>query len=338
MTRRTPQFVKIFLTFTLGIVLLPSPARAWNDTGHRLVALVAWDALDDSTRTAIVRILKSHERFGADFKDYMPDAIAAGDAITRDRWIFLQAATWPDMAATLRGNQQLKHHHPGWHSISQPLFLDGEDEENLWKTGLPVNVSTKWFTSMPLDEMNAVQALQRARAHLRDPAAPAAEKALMLTWLVHLVGDLHQPTHTTTLFSRSRFADGDRNGASVPTSVRENLHAYWDGILGADSTPTALDARVSEWLNDDELRGNAELAMRILDPSAWVAENVALASGVVYSERLVANLFEAEETPSQVLLPFDVDETYGNAARRVASGRVFEAGIRLATLLKELVR
>jgi hypothetical protein len=336
-TARKPRFWKYFALLALGLVLLPQPAVAWNDTGHRLVALVAWEALDDSTRTALIRILKAHERFGADFKDLMPEAVN-GDTAAKNRWLFLQAAVWPDLAASFKGTLQIKHHHAAWHSVSQPVFLNGDDEAELWKAGLPINVSAKWFPTMPIDEMNALQALHRARALLRDPAAPAIEKALMLTWMVHLVGDLHQPMHTAALFSRTRFPDGDRNGASVPTSVRENLHSYWDGVLGADSAAAALDTRLAEWRTDDELRGNAELATRILDPTAWIAENVALASSVAYSAGLVEGLLQAEADPARVLEPFEVDEDYGNAARRVAEGRIVEAGFRLAAMLRELVR
>jgi hypothetical protein len=337
-TARKAPFLKTFAALALALVLLPQPAFAWNDTGHRLVALVAWEALDESTRTALIRILKAHERFGADFKEMMPMPLDRADTATRNRWIFLQAAVWPDLASTFKPALQLKHHHPAWHSVSQPVFLNGEDEADLWKTGLPVNLGAKWFPSMPLEEMNALQALHRARALLRDPAAPASEKAVMLAWLVHLVGDLHQPMHTVSLFSRTRFPNGDRNGASVPTTVRENLHTYWDGVLGADSTAAALDTRLNEWLTDEELRGNAELATRILDPAAWIGENVALATSVAYTEALVEALIEAEEDPLGVLAPFEIDQDYGNAARRVAEGRIVEAGFRLAVMLRELVQ
>lgn len=333
-----PRFLKLFAVLVLGLLLQPPPAFAWNETGHRLVALVAWEALDEPSRTALIRLLKQHERFGADFKDMMPMPLDDADAATRNRWIFLQAAVWPDMAATLKTPLRLKHHHAAWHSVSQPMFLNGEDEPDLWKAGLPVNLSAKWFPSMPLDEMNALQAIHRAFAQLRDPAAPAAEKALMLTWLIHLVGDMHQPMHTVSLFSRGRFPEGDRNGASVPTSVRENLHTYWDGVLGADNTAAALETRVADWLMDDELRGNADIATRILDPSAWIAENEALASIVAYNERLVRGLLEADNDPARVLEPFEIDRDYGDAARRVAEGRVFEAGFRLAAMLRELIR
>jgi hypothetical protein len=66
-TGRSPRFLQILAILFLGLVFQPRPALAWNETGHRLVALVAWEALDEPARTAIIRLLKQHERFGADF-------------------------------------------------------------------------------------------------------------------------------------------------------------------------------------------------------------------------------------------------------------------------------
>ena len=335
---RNARLLAASLALAAGLTLVPRAALAWNDTGHRLTALVAWELLDAPTRAEVARIIRAHERFRTDFKDLMPEAISDADPETRDRWIFLQASVWPDLAATFTEKHRTKHHHPEWHSIHEPIFLTDDAEGALFSAGLPINVGTKWFPSMAPGEMNAIQALQRCRAHLRDRAAPAAEKALMLTWLVHLVGDLHQPMHATALFSRQRFPAGDRGGVNVPTSVRENLHSYWDGLLGAESFVPALEARVHEWFADEQLSEGGQLATKILDPKGWMAEGVALASSVAYSEGVMATLLEAESDAARVLAPFEVDEDYGNAARRVAETRIVEAGYRLATMLKELLQ
>jgi hypothetical protein len=44
------------------------------------------------------------------------------------------------------------------------------------------------------------------------------EKAVYMTWLFHLVGDIHQPLHYAAEFSQ-RFLDGDR-GCIVPRCFR----------------------------------------------------------------------------------------------------------------------
>ena len=37
------------------------------------------------------------------------------------------------------------------------------------------------------------------------------EKAIYLTWLMHLVGDIHQPLHCAAVFSE-QFPNGDKGG------------------------------------------------------------------------------------------------------------------------------
>jgi len=77
-----------------------------------------------------------------------------------------------------------------------------------------------------------VQALLYFEAQLRDKAAPRERRMLALKWIVHLVGDLHQPLH----IGRSC----DRGGNSVEVlwfDKKSNLHKVWD----------------SEFINDEEL-------------------------------------------------------------------------------------
>lgn len=67
---------------------------------------------------------------------------------------------------------------------------------------------------------------------LRDEKAPLGKRQMALKWLVHLVGDLHQPLHV----GRS----GDRGGNSTEVlwfGKKTNLHKVWD----------------SEMINDQEL-------------------------------------------------------------------------------------
>jgi len=74
-----------------------------------------------------------------------------------------------------------------------------------------------------------VAALERERAVLADHGAPDVRRAEALRWVVHLVGDLHQPLHCAD--------DGDRGGNEVHVTLLgrpENLHAVWDaGLLFA---------------------------------------------------------------------------------------------------------
>ncbi len=61
-------------------------------------------------------------------------------------------------------------------------------------------------------------------------------KAVYFCWLLHLIGDLHQPLHSSAAcFSAKRFREGDlgrERDQRLPT--RGNLHGRWDGMLGND--------------------------------------------------------------------------------------------------------
>ena len=75
-------------------------------------------------------------------------------------------------------------------------------------------------------------------------ASTTATDALMsydLTWLIHLVGDIHQPLHATTRFT-SDAPGGDAGGNFVAVSCStsaycpDELHAVWDDILGSSAS------------------------------------------------------------------------------------------------------
>lgn len=91
------KLTRLVVTLIIACGFLQAAPQAWNDTGHRLVALVAYERLDETTRTAIVEVIKRHERFDADFRGKMPQNVRNADQATQNRWIFLQAAIWPDI-------------------------------------------------------------------------------------------------------------------------------------------------------------------------------------------------------------------------------------------------
>jgi nuclease S1 len=75
-----------------------------------------------------------------------------------------------------------------------------------------------------------IAALERERAALGDPSASSARRTEALRFVVHLVGDLHQPLHCAD--------DDDRGGNTVKVvllGVPATLHGVWDGGLLAVS-------------------------------------------------------------------------------------------------------
>ena len=194
--------------------------------GHKTVAEIAWRQLDPATRQTIVDTIRRHPRFDKDFAGKMDDKALTGDKAVEDHWIFQQAATWPDMI-----RKQKEFDRPNWHYIDLPFFLDPSDRQAFARR-LPVNIATDFPTKVPPDKYNVLQALAYCEVMVKSNAGPET-KAVAYCWLLHLVGDLHQPLHCTALFSADHFPKGDKGGNEIPLRRGKNLHSLWDGLLGS---------------------------------------------------------------------------------------------------------
>lgn len=57
------------------------------------------------------------------------------------------------------------------------------------------------------------------------------EKSMMIRYLTHIVGDIHQPLHTVALFDDDKFKNGDQGGNLFKIKFKGNitgLHQLWD--------------------------------------------------------------------------------------------------------------
>jgi probable HAF family extracellular repeat protein len=209
-----PRRVLLIVSAT-ALLLCASAAFAWNAAGHMAIASIAYDELNDYQRSALVTLLKEHPRFHQDFQDRFPASLE-GDAL--DRWIFMHAATWPDIARGLKGEDQKAYNRPMWHFIDLPVYLDETARQRIH----PPSMKTDYHKASSELSMNVVQALNKAMADLNDPQISPASKAIALCWVLHLAGDIHQPLHGATLYSAARFRGvpfGDRGGNSNGTNA-----------------------------------------------------------------------------------------------------------------------
>lgn len=114
-----------------------------------------------------------------------------------------QASTWPD---EIRSDPSWRHADP-WH------FISIDDAETLETTARD-----------PAGDV--LEAMQRFEAVLRDPQASRQAKQEALKFLVHFVGDVHQPLHV------GRRADRGGNIIVVMWFAETtNLHSVWDSHL-----------------------------------------------------------------------------------------------------------
>jgi hypothetical protein len=114
-----------------------------------------------------------------------------------------QVSTWPD---DIRSD-------PAWSRSTPWHFISIDDNETLETTQRDPNG-------------DVLEAIGRFTAVLRDPQASSQSKQEALKFLVHFVGDIHQPLHV------GRRAD--RGGNSIKVSLfgqETNLHSVWDAGL-----------------------------------------------------------------------------------------------------------
>ena len=183
------------------------------------------------------------------------------------------------------------------------------------------------------DEVNASTKVTEFVAVLKDRSKPDAERADALRFLIHIVGDLHQPLHATSR-ETDEHPKGDRGGndyAILPPTGAErgpkNLHSLWDGGAGLvpnypRETGEARTAAVAEAralaaaLPKSGFREAGDL-----DPDDWAKESSGLAESFVYT------------TPEGAAPSAD----YLAKSQTLAAKRLALAGYRLADLLNKAV-
>ncbi len=250
---------------------LPCPAYAWFDFGHMAVAYIAYQRLEPAKKERVKVLLKLNPCYEK-WQKQVSTNVSEND---RDGQIFMLAATWPDLIkkdpkyisdGTNRGHrpdgpfaaQNVGYSdynmHKYWHFVDEPFSSDG--------TPLA-----------PVLVPNARTQIAAFRAVLSSDSSDEL-KSYDLVWLLHIIGDVHQPLHCTTRISRSEL-EGDNGGNNVKLESYENLHAFWDGAPG--------DGKIDE-VPDFARRlakANSSLALKS-DAADWIAESFHYARTKVY--------------------------------------------------------
>jgi len=315
------------------LMMTASPALAWWDAGHKIAASIAYRQLTQPQRDKVVDLLRAHPRWNDDFAGKMPDDVRTADALVQGEWIFQQASVWADLARDFPPDAKAVYHHQLWHYVDFPQYLNTDDKAAI---AITVNLETM-PPAQPSDEMNVVQAIALTRSIAGDDSASPAQRAVMLGWVFHLVGDIHQPLHSTALFSRGLFPEGCHGGNLVKVKQRRNMHALWDSLPGEKIEWREARNRSLELLTHAELKQCAEEAAKILDGKAWTDESHALVKSVVYDAEVLAVLKAAESAGERQPPVIDLSEDYLKAAGAVAKQRVVQAGYRLGAVLAEIV-
>ena len=275
------------LILLLLLLSAPAPALAWWDYGHETVARIAWLEVRPGTRVRLRQLLARSPLLET------PTCAAA---------TIEQAAVWPDCIKSL--GDRFSYAAP-WHyqnvDICRPF-----DQQSACRDG------------------NCVSAqIERQARLLADRNLPARERLMALAFLVHFVGDLHQPLHAGDR--------GDLGGNRFPVAYgiiagRTNLHLTWDGYLAerAISTPPPDSAGL---LADVDDAGRAE--MRAGTVADWARESWQASRDFAYGSVMAD---PCGEVPAE--RPVITEETIRRLIP-IVRRQALRGGERLARLLDE---
>ena len=85
--------------------------------------------------------------------------------------------------------------------------------------------------------------------------------------------DVHQPLHSTMLFSRGLFPHGDRGGNNVITVEKGNLHSLWDDFPAGKLKFSTIRNRAVTFMANPALANLGQQAATDLDEETWLKES-----------------------------------------------------------------
>lgn len=303
---------RLFALLLAALATTATSAQAWTRPGHMVTAAVAFDILaarDPAILRDILSLLEAHPDKG-------PFEVAAGRATgeARDRRLFLEMARWPD---DVRGGA---FDHPTWHYAQSPLADPADPPPGALPAGL---------------DGDALEAFALNARVAANPRASPPERAVALCWVIHLVGDIHQPLHAARELS-ARLPDGDRGGGlqyvlDPDTGTPISLHWLWDDSVNRQGDPEAASARARVLEAQIPRASLFELAAaaRPEDFPIWRAQAAALAAPLVYAKANTA--LTAAAPPAQAA-------AYLAAMRGSAERQAMLASYRLSDVLEAIMR
>ncbi len=264
-----------------------APAAAYWEYGHETVARIAWQDIRPSTRRAVAALLAQGRLL---------------ETPTCPVRTIEQASLWADCIKPL--DERFSYAY-SWHYQN-------------------VDVCKPFDLKAACKDGNCVSAqIERNARLLADIKVPVRERLMALAFLIHFVGDLHQPMHA------GDHADLGGNKVAANYGViggRTNLHSIWDGWLAerAITTPPAGAANALATISPSR---RVEIASGSVED--WSREMWGKARGLAY-QTLVGDPCG----PSPAARP-TLDEADIRALIPAVREDVVEGGIRLARLLDD---
>ncbi len=177
---------------------------------------------------------------------------------------------------------------------------------------------------------DAMFALKKYSQIVRDPLTSKSEKSLAIKFIVHLIGDLHQPLHVGTGL--------DRGGNDFKVKFfgqRKNLHSVWDSGL-IDGKQLSF----SEWSNwlSQKISEEDLVLWNEIDPLVWIKESIEIRNTIypITPPILVKKSTEISKK-IQPELP-SIGYKYSHQHLPTLKLRLKQAGVRIAAYLNDLMK
>ncbi|HEY2783176.1 MAG TPA: S1/P1 nuclease [Steroidobacteraceae bacterium] len=271
------------------VAALASPqAAAWGDAGHKVTALIAYRHLSAKARSSL-------------------DAMLASDSDPLTLPDFASRATWAD-------KYRVAHRETAaWH------FVDVEiDSPDLQGACFGFPPSPPGQSSQGPAQDCVVNKIEEFMLELQNSAASAAERLLALKFLIHFIGDLHQPLHAADHQDRG----GNCVGLNPPQDRQTNLHAYWD-VAVVDAQGSSPE-QIADELDSGLIAGEIAVLSQGT-PRTWAMETFEVGRRNAYA---IASKPTCDHGGS-IALP----AVYQAQAEKAAATQLLKAGVRMAAVL-----
>jgi hypothetical protein len=300
------RLARASLVFVATFCALAAPlqARAWGDEGHTVIGYLAYGLLTPAARKEVDALLKADA-----------DTLTATDFATRTTW----ADKWRDSdrpdGPRYTGTRQ-------WHFVDIEIPSGGVDAACFNHPPLPKGKPA----SEGVAEQCVVDKIKQFRAELSDPSTSQHEKILALKFLMHFVGDIHQPLHAAE-------KDNDRGGNAIPViygKKTSNLHSYWDTKL---VTRFGYDARVvADILRAGITKTKIETWSKG-EPESWALDSAQQAKSVAYDFSGLAT--KTVKTADGTATAYILTQPYDDRSQAVVRLQLQKAAVRLASTLNQ---
>ncbi len=266
------------LLLALVFTTLTIPALAWGPQGHALVALIAADHLTPTARKNVKALLGTET--------------------------LADVASWPD------AYRPLVTQTGGWHYVDIPEGTATYDRDRDCPTQPGVKLG------MPNDKWRdcVVDRILFFQQRLADTTLDTADRATALKYLVHFMGDIHQPFHAMGFERGGNGVNVVEFGSDKCGTHDCNLHAVWDSglIQHRKLSDTAYKTLLERNIQQTGLQAGTN------DPALWASESKKLADGALVDKG------------------GSVDEAYYSREIPVVDMQLELAGLRLAAVLNDV--